>query len=147
MIAYCESFADHYGIIHQPFEVELEEWRELMREDRFDPSLWFLPYDAAHGTVVGLCVCRAPQPGAPRRARISDLGIRPPWRRRGIGRALLLHAFAVLSNRGFDNAVLSVDTESKSGAPALYEKVGMRSVRASHTYVKELRAGRNLVHD
>jgi len=42
--------------------------------------------------------------------------------------------------------VLSVHTESKSGAPALYERVGMRSsVRANHAYVKELRPGRNLV--
>ena len=56
-----------------------------------------------------------------------------------------VHAFGELATRGIKSAVLSVDTKNKSGAPALYQEVGMRSVRASHTYVKELRPGRNLV--
>jgi len=143
--AWCEAFADHYGILKQPFEAELEEWRRLMREDDFDPNLWFLAYACDDGTVVGLCICHATAPGDPDRARISDVGVRPAWRRRGIGRALLLHALRELAKRGIQGAVLSVDTENKSGAPALYERVGMRSIRANHTYVKELRPGRNLV--
>jgi ribosomal protein S18 acetylase RimI-like enzyme len=143
--AWCEAFADHYGIVKQPFETELEEWRRLMHEDDFDPTLWFLACACDEGTVVGLCICHATAPGDPDRARISDVGVRPPWRRRGIGRALLLHAFGVLAARGIEGAVLGVDTENKSGAPALYEEVGMHSVRANHTYVKELRPGRNLV--
>jgi len=142
---WCEAFANHYGIVKQPFETELEEWRQLMREDDFDPSLCFLAYDGDESTVVGLCVCHASAPGDPDRARISDVGVRPAWRRRGIGRALLLHAFGVLAERGIEGAILTVDTENKSGAPALYEGVGMRSVRANHTYVKELRSGIDLV--
>ena len=143
--AYQEPFADHYGIIHQPFEAELEEWRQLMQEDGFDASLWFLAFEVGSGEIAGLCVCSAQAPGDPDLGRIGDLGVRPAWRRRGVGKALLLHAFGVLAERGIRGAVLSVDTKSKSGAPALYEKAGMRSVRASHTYVKELRPGRNLV--
>jgi mycothiol synthase len=143
--AYQEAFANHYGIIHQPFEAELEEWRQLMQDDDFDASLWFLAIDVVDGVVVGLCICKAAAVGDPERGKISDLGIRPAWRRRGIGRALLLHAFAELAGRGIHGAVLTVDTESKSGAPALYEGVGMRSMRANHTYVKELRPGINLV--
>jgi len=143
--AWCEAFANHYGIVSQPFETELEEWRQLMREDDFDPSLWFLAYDCDDSTVVGLCICHATAPGDPDRAKIGDVGVRPPWRRRGIGRALLLHAFGALAERGIEGAILTVDTENKSGAPALYEGVGMRSVRANHTYVKELRPGVNLV--
>jgi len=142
---WCEAFADHYGILKQPFEAELEEWRQLMRNDDFDPGLWFLAYDTEDGSIVGLCICSAGSPGDTERGRIRDVGVRPAWRRRGIGRALLLHAFGELATRGIKIAVLSVDTENKSGAPALYQGVGMRSVRASHTYVKELRPGINLV--
>jgi len=145
--AYQEAFADHYGIIHQPFDVELEEWRQLMKEDGFDASLWFLAIESGSDEVAGLCVCSSQAPGDPGYGRVSDLGVRPVWRRRGIGKALLLHAFDVLAGHGVRGAVLSVDTKSKSRAPVLYKKVGMRSVRASHTYVKELRSGRNLVHD
>jgi len=143
--AWCEAFADHYGIIQQSLETELEEWRQLMRQDDFDPSLWFLAYDTEDDTVVGLCICKATAPRDPDRGQISDIGIRTAWRRRGIGRSLLRHAFGCLAKRGIGGAVLTVDTENKSGAPALYERVGMHSVSASHTYVKELRPGINLV--
>jgi hypothetical protein len=43
------------------------------------------------------------------------------------------------------HAALTVDSENRTGAPALYERVGMRSVQVSHTHVKELRPGVNLV--
>jgi len=143
--AYLEAFADHYGILRQPFETELEEWRQLMQEEDFDASLWFLAIDVVDGAVVGLCICKAVAPRDPERGRISDLGVRPAWRRRGIGRALLLHAFAELAGRGIHGAVLTLDTENRTGATALYEHAGMRSALVSHTYVKELRPGTNLV--
>ena len=142
---YCETFADHYGILQQPFETELEEWRQLMRDDGFDASLWFLATEADSGEVVGLCICSAAAPGDPEHGMIRDFGVRPAWRQRGIGQALLLHAFGEFQRRGIQGAALNVDTENRTGAPALYERVGMRSVRASHTYVKELRPGINLV--
>lgn len=143
--AYLEAFADHYGILRQPFETELEEWRQLMQDDDFDASLWFLAYAVEDGAVVGLCVCHAEGAGDPRHGLINDVGVRPAWRRRGIGQALLLHAFAELHRRGIEEAVLTVDSKNKSGAPALYERVGMRPIQASHTYVKELRPGRDYV--
>jgi mycothiol synthase len=143
--AHREAFADHYGYLEQPFAHDLENWRRWMREDDFDSSLWFLAHAIEDGAIAGYCTCYAEAPGDPSRGLIDELGVRPAWRRRGIGRALLLHAFGELAKRGIRGAVLNVDTGNKSGAPALYERVGMRSIRANHTYVKELRAGRNLV--
>jgi len=140
-----EAFADHYGILRQPFETDLEEWHQLMQDNDFDASLWFLAIDVVDGVVVGFCICKAVAPRDPERGGISDLGVRPTWRRRGIGQALLLHAFTELHRRGIEGGVLTVDSKNKSGAPALYERVGMHPVRASHTYVKELRPGRNYV--
>lgn len=143
--AYLEAFADHYGIIHQPFEVELEEWRDLMNEDDFDASLWFLAHAIEDGAIAGLCVCHTKSHRDPERGIINDLGVRPAWQRRGIGQALLSHAFAELQRRGIKGAALNVDTGNKSGAPELYKRAGMRSAQASHTYIKELRPGVNLV--
>ncbi len=141
--AHREAFASHYGRLEQPFEADLAEWRRWMCEDDFDPSLWFLARDG--GEVAGFCTCYAEAAGDPSRGLIDELGVRPTLRRRGIGRALLLHAFGELRRRGIAGAVLRVDTENRTGAPALYERVGMESVHASHTYVKELRPGINLV--
>jgi len=143
--AYLEAFADHYGIIQQPFDVELEEWRDLMKEDDFDASLWFLAHSIEDGAIAGLCVCHTKSHRDPERGIINDLGVRPAWQRRGIGQALLSHAFAELQRREIKGAALNVDTGNKSGAPALYKRVGMHSTQASHTYIKELRPGVNLV--
>ncbi len=143
--AHREAFADHYGILRQPFETDLEEWRGLMQADDFDASLWFLAYAIEDGALVGLCACYTEAPGDPARGLINDVGVRPAWRRRGIGQAMLLHAFGELHRRGIEEAVLTVDSENRTGATALYERVGMHPVRVNHTYVKELRLGVNLV--
>jgi len=143
--AHREAFADHYGYLPQPVETDLEEWRRLMHEDDFDASLWFLATEDGSDKVAGFCTCYSEAPGTPERGLIDELGVRPGWRRRGIGQALLLHAFAALAERGIQGARLRVDSAHKLGAPALYERVGMRSVSAGHTYVKELRPGINLV--
>ena len=141
--AHREAFADHFGMVPQPFEADLEDQHRLMQEDNFDASLWFLACEGE--TVVGFCLCYPEAPGEPEHGLIDELGVRPAWRRRGLGRSLLLHAFAELTARGIRGAALNVDTENPSGAPELYERAGMHSVRASHTYVKELRPGVNLV--
>jgi len=144
--AYQEAFANHYGILEQPFEVELQEWQDLMKEDRFDLSLWFLAIDKTEdNAIVGLCVCHEGARGDSTRGEINDVGVLPAWRRRGIGQAMLSLAFSKLASRGVKGALLTVDTGNKTGAPALYERVGMQSVQANHTYVKELRPGINLV--
>jgi len=140
---YREAFADHYGYLEQPFAVDLAEWRRWMAADDFDPSLWFLA--EAGEEVAGFLTSYAEAPVDSTYGWVDELGVRPSWRRRGIGHALLIHAFSALARRGVRGAVLTVDTGNQSGAPALYDRVGMRSIRANHTYVKELRPGRNLV--
>jgi mycothiol synthase len=138
-----DAFSEHYGYLEQPFEAELAELRHWLAQDDFDAGLWFLACEGAE--VVGFCTCYAEAPGDTERGLVDVFGVRPAWRRRGIGRALLLHAFAEFSRRGMRGAALTVDTKNKSGAPELYRLVGMRPQRANYTYVKELRRGRNLV--
>jgi mycothiol synthase len=139
-----EAFADHYGHLEQPFETDLAEWRRLMTEDDFDPKLWLLACDA-DGTIAGFCIAYAEAPGDPEVGLVDELSVRPAWRRRGIARTLLLQAFGALRRKGVTGAVLTVDSENRTGATALYESVGMQPVRINHTYVKELRPGINLV--
>ena len=127
-----ESFEDSWEFERSPFE----EWSHWMLErDDFDPTLWFLAEDG--GELAGVALCRSDD------VRhdvgwVSILGVRRPWRRRGLGRALLLNAFAEFGRRGFRSVVLGVDAESLTGAHRLYEDVGMRVVHVSETYAKEL---------
>jgi ribosomal protein S18 acetylase RimI-like enzyme len=64
--------------------------------------------------------------------------VRVPWRRRGLGEALLRSAFDALHARGFRRAGLGVDAENATGAVALYERAGMHVVRRADNWVLDL---------
>jgi len=85
--AWCEAFANHYGIVKQPFETELEEWRRLMREDGFDPTLWFLATTATM-TPSSVCASATPPPPETRIGRRSAMSAFAP---RGVGAASVEH--------------------------------------------------------
>ena len=65
---------------------------------------------------------------------LPDLAVRRPWRRRGLGEALLREAFVALGAAGKRRAGLGVDAENTTGAVALYKRVGMHVVRRSDTW-------------
>jgi mycothiol synthase len=72
---------------------------------------------------------------------IENVGVRRPWRRRGMALALLLHAFGALYARGVTHIGLSVDAESPTGAPRIYERAGMELDQSYRLYELELRPG------
>jgi mycothiol synthase len=76
--------------------------------------------------------------GDPTYGWVGILGVRPPWRRRGIALALLLHSFAVFRERGCTRVGLGVDAESTTGALELYERAGMHVHRCQDTLEKLL---------
>ncbi len=131
-----EAFQDHWG--HLP--ITFDKWQHWVEEDPdFDPTLWFLAMDGDE--VAGTCFCRPHLPGEPDMGWVDDLGVRRPWRRRGIALALLLHAFGEFWRRGQRQVGLGVDATSLTGATRLYEKAGMRETRRYIQYEKTLRPG------
>jgi len=128
-----ESFRDHWEHIDRP----IEEWRAFLVETpAFDPSFWFVARDG--GEVAGICLCRTHWSGDPQHGYVSTLGVRRPWRKRGLGLALLQHSFADMLRRGMTRASLDVDAESLTGAVALYERAGMSVERRYDCYLKAL---------
>jgi mycothiol synthase len=117
----------------RPFE-SFEEWEahEINRK-AFDPSLWFVA--EADGRIVGAIVC----PDYEDVGWIRQLGVERRWRGRGIGTALLLTAFAELERRGRRDVALVVDSWNRTGARAVYERLGMREERTYSRFEKELR--------
>lgn len=137
--AVTDAFSDHYGFVPQPFE----EWIHF--RTRFfepEPDLWFLA--VADGEIVGTALCSSKRPAEPDLGWVSTLGVGRAWRRRGLGLALLRHAFRALAERGVPRAGLGVDAQSLTGATVLYEKAGMRVVREAWEYERVVRAGREL---
>jgi ribosomal protein S18 acetylase RimI-like enzyme len=69
---------------------------------------------------------------------VEVLGVRPSWRGRGIGRALLRTGFAELGRRGLSRVLLGVDAGNETGALRLYESEGMAVRREWHVVEKRL---------
>ena len=130
-----ESFRDHWGSHDVPFE----EWkRDKFDDPEFDPSLWVIAWDGEQ--VAGISLNRY-RMGI---GWIRTLGVRRPWRKRGLGESMLLHSFAEFYRRGKNTIGLGVDAQNPTGATRLYQKVGMYAASEYVTYEKELRAGRNI---
>jgi mycothiol synthase len=125
-----EAFRD----IWEPIEESYEEWAHWhLQPPRFEPELWSLAHDGPEACGVALC---HPHPTLPDLGWIDIFAVRRPWRRQGIGRALLLHAFESFRERGLARAGLGIDAESITGAHTLYESVGMRETRRFDIYEK-----------
>ena len=116
-----ESFRDSWEHTAEPFD----EWRHyLVDNESFDRGLWFVAWDGDRPAGAALCRVRD---GV---GWIGILGVLREWRRRGIGRALLLRSFDEFKRRGLLRAGLGVDAESLTGANRLYESAGMHVVPA-----------------
>jgi ribosomal protein S18 acetylase RimI-like enzyme len=137
--AEADSFSDHYGYVAQGFD----EWFYIKTQFlRAEPELWILAMDG--DTIAGIALCSSERAGEPDLGWISTLGVRRPWRRRGLALAILHHAFMLLAARGKPRAGLGVDAESLTGATRLYEKAGMHVVRERYEYELIVREGRDL---
>ena len=109
-----------------------EEWTSLMvRSDIFDPDLWFLA--VAGERLIGACLCFE-YPGL---GWVRQLGVTESWRRKGLGIALLQHAFGAFYRRGEKQVGLSVAADNES-AYTFYQRAGMRRARQYDEYVKPL---------
>jgi mycothiol synthase len=131
--ALTESFMDHWGFIKPPFE----EWKQhRLAPDRYYPDLWFVAW--ADDQIAGVSICRF-------RSGIGwvwSLGVRRPWRKQGLGMALLQYSFGEFYRRGQKVVGLGVDASNPTGATRLYERAGMHVETEYVCYEKEYRAGR-----
>jgi ribosomal protein S18 acetylase RimI-like enzyme len=138
-----EAFRDHFGHIEMPVEDGLKRFKHFMTGyEGFDPSLWFLAMDG--DKIAGICLCRKQAHSDPKVGWVNTLAVRRPWRKRGIGLALLRHAFGEFYRRGQCMAGLGVDAENLTGALRLYENAGMHVHHAFDLFEKELRPGREI---
>ncbi|HSN07059.1 MAG TPA: GNAT family N-acetyltransferase [Candidatus Angelobacter sp.] len=119
-----ESFADHFN--HTPREFD-EWWAYVSDAATLDPAGWWLL--TVDGDDAAICLLDDS------RAELGDgyvaaLGVRRPYRGRGLAQLLLRRAFVHNRDRGRAGTQLSVDSENATGAVAVYERVGMAVTRA-----------------
>ncbi|HEY5295311.1 MAG TPA: GNAT family N-acetyltransferase [Gaiellaceae bacterium] len=111
-----------------------DDWLTFMtRHDEFDPDLWFL---AEHeDRLVGCALHWRETEGS---GWVKDLVVHESERGRGLGTALLQHAFRAYADRGAARVGLKVDSTNPTGAPALYERAGFVTDQRYGIWVKRL---------
>jgi mycothiol synthase len=125
-----EAFADEWGF----YQVSYDEWKKhRLDAPDTDLSLWFVA--RADEEIAGVLRCDANRDGG---GWIGAIGVSKPWRRRGVGLALLQHAFGEFHRRGVMRVGLGVDAENPTGATRLYERAGMRVLKEDVIYEKGL---------
>ncbi|HLV97853.1 MAG TPA: GNAT family N-acetyltransferase [Ktedonobacterales bacterium] len=131
-----EGFKDHWGHVARSFE----DWQKHMFNEPVDPALWFFVQEGDQ--VAGAALCRVRDDGS---GWVNQLAVLRPWRKRGLGLALLHHLFAAFYQRDIRKIGLGVDGQSLTGAQRLYERAGMHVASRFARYEKELRAGQDLL--
>lgn len=130
--AHQEAFADHWEHTDRDFE----SWsKSHLRSARFDPALWCVVH--AGDEIAAGAIATGDTYGG---GWIHVVFTRRPWRKQGIGAALLGDAFGRFWQRGERSVGLGVDAANETGAFRLYERAGMEPVLGWVVYEKQLRA-------
>jgi mycothiol synthase len=127
-----EAFRDHWGSHDRTYE----EWSHgKFGNPNFDPALWMIAWDG--NEVAGFSQNRF-RKGI---GWIGTIAVRRPWRRKGLGIALMRHTFGEFYKRGMTTIGLAVDSANLTGATRLYQRAGMYVAGEFAMYEKELRTG------
>src|SRR5215204_5144905 len=125
-----EAFRDHWGEGMGGYE----DWVNRVVDGS---ASRFVLIARAGDAIAGVLVGRAGLAADPEAGSVEELGVRRPWRGRGLGLALLHIAFDEFRRRGLARARLTVDSESPTGATRLYERAGMTVELAWEHWEKE----------
>jgi len=131
-----EAFQDHWGGFDGSPE-RLEEWK---RDPKWDPSLFVVAWDGEEiaGGVINEINDTENEAFNRRRGWLASVFVRRPWRRRGLGRALVAQSLHVFRERGMTSAGLGVDADNPTGALRLYEEAGFEPEYRSTAYRKPM---------
>jgi len=128
--AHQEAFADQWE--YTPYD--FESWSKYhLGSKRFDPALWCVV--RAGDEIAAGTICTGDTYGG---GWVHALFTRRPWRKQGVGAALLGDSFRRFWERGENSVGLGVDAASDTGAFRLYERAGMAPVLGWVMYEKEL---------
>jgi ribosomal protein S18 acetylase RimI-like enzyme len=114
--------------------IDHHDWLAFMTaHEDFDPSLWFLC--ERDGELVACSLHWRATDGD---GWVKDIVVRETERGRGLGRALLDHAFCEYLDRGAARIGLKVDTNNPTGALQLYESAGFVVDRTYRIWARRL---------
>jgi mycothiol synthase len=124
-----EAFAEHFRFTPTSLEHFVAEMRS---NAAYEASLWHIAWDGEQ--VAG--ALGAYDYGT--LGEVDVLGLRKPWRGRGLAKALLRRSFADFASRDRERVSLYVDAGNTTGAVELYSRVGMSIAEENGSWTKPL---------
>ena len=130
---YNQTFSEHFD-----FRPESpEETRSWFEHEGYE-DLTLIAYLSGRPVGFVAAIVRKDLPRlAFKRGRIVSIGVLAPFRRRGIGTALMLAAIDWLTSKGVEVVELDVDDDNPTGAPAFYARLGFRRAYGILTFLRE----------
>jgi ribosomal protein S18 acetylase RimI-like enzyme len=131
-----EIFSDHPGYV-PPTDEDFLEWTN---SSEFDPELLQIAWDGDKVAGMVLNFVRPAENEEYNRIRgyTEGIGVRRPYRKQGLARALLTRSMKMFQDMGYEETALGVDTQNPSGALRLYKSVGYTVVKGSAVYRKPM---------
>ena len=132
--AFNDTFQDHFSFAPEPPERFME-----FRDVSLDPMTFSLAM--AGDDIVGVCLSDVSavynRENGTSWGWVNVLGVRPPYRRRGLGRFLLADGMRWLLEQGMDTIHIGVYAENEK-ALDLYRSVGFENANGSYWFEKKL---------
>jgi GNAT superfamily N-acetyltransferase len=121
-----EAFGDHWG--ESAAQSSEDQFLGFIESPECAPELWQVAFhdDEVAGHVLNYV--DPPAANGSRTGWTESIGVRKPYRRRGLARALLARSLRVVRDAGATRAALGVDTENVNHALDLYEGLGFRVI-------------------
>jgi mycothiol synthase len=137
-VARNDAFRDHWGSLPSP----PERWAQFVNGPFLRPDLSALAL--IEGRVVAFCLASVNEEdwealGAPN-TYIDLIGVVRDQRGRGLAPLVISRTLEAARDAGLEQAVLDVDTASKTGANTLYERLGFRATHRQQALVRRFPA-------
>ncbi len=131
-----EAFKDHWGGFDGS-DTRFEQWKT---DPKFDPALLVVAWDGDQIAGGSINEISEAENAAFNRKQgwLASVFVRRPWRKRGLGTAVVLRSLQVLRDAGMTSAGLGVDAANPTGALGLYERTGFEVHIRSTAYRKPM---------
>ena len=126
----CEIFRDHWG----GNDESEAAWVNFRSAPNQIPALWVIAWAGSEIAGVVRNVVQDPDDQGRRLGYLDSVGVRRPWRRRGLARAMIAESLRTLREAGADSAGLGVDAQNDNHALELYESVGFRVAATEYSF-------------
>ncbi|MBL8100984.1 MAG: GNAT family N-acetyltransferase [Anaerolineales bacterium] len=139
------AFTDHWASYSLPqMEAEQEELEEAPQDFSYSNSEGYCFIMRAGDEIAGGILCNAKLVEHKNTGRIGSVFVHPNYRRRGVGKALMLAAFSAFHQNNVRRIILDTDSQSFTDSSKFYTSLGMNIYRREFLYEKETRTGREI---